>query len=291
MQIRPTLGCKTFTLLVALLIVLSGCSRMNLAYRNLDMLVTWSLNDYLDMSNDQQSRFREQLREHLGWHCRTQLPDYLDALERMQLQVRQGQLDSTALQAHYQKAKQAIHVIAVEVTPTTTQLLRDLDDAQVREFGEALAKDQREREEKYLQPPLPQQVRERAERMQERIEQWTGSTSKAQRQRIVEWAEALGAQNSRWLEARVQWQNALHDAVVDRHQPGFEARIARLLQDRDSFWTEAYRTNFANTEQTAIDLISDLYAMSDEKQRRHIDDRLQDMLQDLGSLDCLSQAR
>ena len=291
MQIRQALGCKAFLSLVVVTVVLAGCSRMNLAYRNLDLLIPWSLNDYLDMNRDQQKRFRERLNEHLSWHCRTQLPSYLDAIERMQLQVRQGQLNEAALRAHYQDAKQAIQAIAVEITPTTTQLLRDLDDKQVRELNESFDEDRREREEKYLEPPLAQQIRERSERMRERVEQWMGSTSAAQQQRILEWAHTLGEQNRLWLGNRVHWQQALSDAVAKRHEADFEERIARLLQDRESFWTDDYRAAFASTEQAAIELISDLYAMSDADQRRHLEGQLEEMRKDLSSLDCLPTSR
>ncbi|HAQ86012.1 MAG TPA: hypothetical protein DCR78_06185, partial [Pseudomonas sp.] len=96
MQISQALVRQTILILLACAVVLTGCSRMNLAYRNLDLLIPWSLNDYLDMNRDQQTRFREQLREHISWHCRTQLPGYLDLIEQLQAQVRQGSLDEPA---------------------------------------------------------------------------------------------------------------------------------------------------------------------------------------------------
>lgn len=291
MQMRQAFSRKTLLILLAFTLVTAGCSRMNLAYRNLDLLIPWSLNDYLDMNRDQQQRFRAQLREHLGWHCRTQLPEYLDSVELLQGQVRQGEIDGPVLHAHYRDARQAIQTIAVEITPTTTQLLRDLDDEQVRELGEALEKDRRERDEKYLQPPLAEQIRERSERMRERVDQWLGSTSAAQRQRILEWAHALGDQNRLWLGNRVQWQQALIAALDQRQEPEFAQRIETLLQDREALWSADYRAAFARAEQVTIDLISDVYALSDPAQRRHLDEQLEDLRKDLSSLDCLANAR
>ena len=291
MQIRQALGQKMILVLLACAVVLSGCSRMNLAYRNLDLLIPWSLNDYLDMNRDQQTRFRAQLREHIRWHCRTQLPGYLDLIERLQAQVRQGSLDESALRAHYENAQEAIQLIALEITPTSVQLLRELDDRQVRELDEQLEKDRQEREKKYLEPPVDQQIRKRTDRMQERVEQWAGKVSAAQRQRIREWARALSEQNQLWLDNRAQWQKSLLNALRNRQQPDFDERIARLLQDREVYWTAPYRAAFPAVEQTTIDLILDLHDMTDVAQRRHIDERLQDMRKDLGSLDCLPATR
>lgn len=291
MQIRQVLGRKSILVLLACAVVLSGCSRMNLAYRNLDLLIPWSLNDYLDMNRDQQTRFRAQLREHISWHCRTQLPGYLDLIERLQAQVRRGSLNESALRALYGNAQEAIQTIALEITPTTVQLLRDLDDRQVRALDEQLEKDRQEREKKYLEPPLDQQIRQRADRMQERVEQWLGKAGAAQRQRIHQWARALSGQNQLWLDNRAQWQRSLVEAVRNREQANFDERIARLLQDPEVYWTAPYRAAFPAVEQATIDLVIDLYDMADATQRRHLDKRLQDMRRDLGSLDCLPATR
>jgi hypothetical protein len=291
MQIRQVLGRKSILVLLACAVVLTGCSRMNLAYRNLDLLIPWSLNDYLDMNRDQQTRFRAQLREHISWHCRTQLPGYLDLIEHLQAQVRRGSLNESALRAHYENAEEAIQTIALEITPTTVQLLRDLEDRQVRELDDQFEKDLQEREKKYLEPPLNQQIRKRADRMQERVEQWLGKASAAQRQRIHEWARALSEQNQLWLDNRAQWQRSLVEAVRNREQANFDERIARLLQDREVYWTAPYRAAFPAVEQATIDLVIDLYDMANATQRRHLDERLQDMRRDLSSLDCLPATR
>lgn len=291
MQIRQTRGCKTLLLLVALTLIIAGCSRINLAYRNLDTLIPWWIDDYLDLNRDQQKRFRAQLRDHLSWHCQTQLPIYLDTLGQLQHQVRRDEINEATLRTHYQNAKQAIQKITEEITPTTTQLLHDLDDAQVRTLNEALEKDRRERAEKYLQPPLDRQIRERAERMGERVEHWLGTISAAQRQRILIWAHTLGEHNRVWLDNRVQWQHALSAAVAQRREAGFDDRIARLLQGGEAFWTDEYRAAFDRIEQAALDLASDLYAMSGADQRAHLDRQLENLRKDLGSLACLPESR
>ena len=291
MHIRQTRGCKTLLLLVTLTLIIAGCSRINLAYRNLDTLIPWWIDDYLDLNRDQQKRFRAQLRDHLSWHCQTQLPVYLDILGQLQHQVRRDEINEATLRTHYQHTKQAMQAIAQEITPTATQLLRDLDDAQVRTLNEALEKDRRERAEKYLQPPLDQQISERAERMGERVEHWLGMISAAQRQRILVWAHTLGEHNRLWLDNRVQWQHALSAAVAQRHEAGFDDRITRLLQDGEIFWTAEYRAAFDRIEQAALDLASDLYAMSDTDQRSHLDGQLENLRKNLGSLACLPESR
>lgn len=290
MHIRFAAVRMGLALLVAISLTVAGCSRIDLAYRNLHLLIPWSLNDYLDLSRDQQKRFRAQLQSHLGWHCRTQLPNYLDAIERLEQQVSSNRLDEAALRQHYEQARRAVQTVAVEITPSSTELLRELNDRQVSELKEGLEKDRREHREKYLEPPLSQQIDDRAERVLQRVEQWLGSSNDAQRERIRDWARTLAEQNRYWLANRAKWQQALSDALDNRAEPGFEARIATLLQDRESLWTDDYRAAFGRTEQATIDLVLSLYRLSDDAQRQHLAEQLDSLRDDLGSLKCLSQA-
>lgn len=282
---------KLLLLSIAALLLLSACSRINLAYRNLDILIPWSLNDYLDMNSAQQARLKAQLREHQAWHCRNQLPIYLEGLETLQREVAEDRIEIATLRAHRRKMRQAIEAIAVRITPSVSELLGSLDERQVRRLQETLAEKQRQLQEKFVEPELPRQIRERAERMQERVEHWAGRLDAAQRQRILQWSHSQGEQNRRWLENRRHWQAALVETVKQRHDSDFPARLAPLLQEPEAFWTEAYRRSVPRTEQATLELIRDLYAMASAAQRSRLSQRLQGLHDDLASLDCLDEAR
>ncbi|WP_312956076.1 DUF6279 family lipoprotein [Pseudomonas songnenensis] len=282
---RTTTRLLLLTLLTALLI--SGCSRATLVYRNLDMLVPWSLNDYLDLDRSQQRDLRERLRQHLAWHCSTQLPELLASLQQLERESASGRLEREDLAPHYHGVREAMHSIAVEVTPTATDLLRALSDAQVDELRRSLAENRREHRGKYLEPPLEQQIRERAERMQERLQYWFGPLNAEQRQRVLLWAHTLGEQNRRWLDNRERWQQMLLAAVEERHADDFDARIARLLQEREALMNESDRATLQRAERAGLDLVADLHALADDGQRAHLTNRLAQLQTDFGSLKCL----
>ena len=86
-------------------LALGACSRMGLAYRNLDVIIPWTLSDYLDMNGEQKDWFNERLKEHLNWHCTTQMPGYLDWLDRLQTMVETNQVTDAALQARTAEAE------------------------------------------------------------------------------------------------------------------------------------------------------------------------------------------
>lgn len=281
---------KLLVVVLTLSLVLAGCNRVGLAYRNLDVIIPWTLNDYLDMNAGQKSWFNDTLKEHLAWHCTTQLPGYLDWLDRLQQMVDNNQVTDAALQARTVEAKQAIAEVAREITPSAIQLLQGLDDQQVKDMSDALAKDLRKRQDEYLKPPLAQQIKERAERMSKRLDTWMGPLSASQQNRVTAWSIALGKQNQEWIGNRAHWQAQFIDALQQRHSADFPQKIQQLLVDRESLWTPQYRTAYAQTEAAARGLIIDLMAESTQQQRLKLTQKINGVRSDFKALKCLKAA-
>lgn len=281
---------KQIAALLIFTLALGACSRVGLAYRNLDVIIPWSLSDYVDMNGEQKDWFNERLKEHLSWHCTTQLPGYLDWLDRLQAMVESNQVNDAALQERTAEAKQAIAETAREITPSAIELLQGLDDKQVAEMDEAFAKDLRKRQQEYVKPPLAQQIKERGERMEKRLNDWLGPLSDTQKQRVVAWTNALGDQNTQWIANRAHWQQQFSAAVAQRQSPEFPQRIETLLVNRERLWTADYRKAYANTEAQARSLFVDLMAESTPQQRQRLLKKIEGVRKDFNDLKCLKAA-
>lgn len=281
---------KSIMLLIAVFVLLSGCSKVGLAYRHLDVIIPWSVNDYLAMNSTQKRWLDDRLKEQLTWHCTTQVPGYLTWLDRLQKMVETNQVTEAELKARAAEGKLAIEQISKQVTPTAVELLSQLDDKQVQNMQEAFAKDLREHKEEFVDPPLDQQISERTERMEKRLAPWIGDLNEAQHQRVVAWSVALGEQNKQWMDNRAHWQGLFIAAVQQRKAPDFSQRIAPLLQNRSSFWTTQYRQAYEQTEQAAIRLLVDLMADSTPDQRQRLIKKIADVRQDFADLSCLKGA-
>lgn len=277
---------KTFISLWLSLTLLAGCSQIGLTYRHLDFIIPWSLNDYLDMNASQKDWLDERLKEHLSWHCTTQIPGYLDWLDRLQGMVENNQVNQEQLKARTAEARQAIATLSKEITPSAVELLRQLDDQQVGEMQAALAKDLRKHEDEFVDQPLDKQISERAQRMEKRLTPWMGKLNAAQQARVMQWSTSLGEQNRLWIDNRAHWQSLLLAAVKQRNAADFDQKIASLLQDRQTFWTPEYRATYDHTEQAAISLIADLMAQSTADQRQKLLAKIADVRKDFTDLSC-----
>ncbi|MBF8743068.1 MULTISPECIES: DUF6279 family lipoprotein [Pseudomonas] len=264
-----------------------ACSRIDLAYRNLDVLVPWSLGDYLNMNRQQKAWLDQRLKQHLTWHCQTQLPGYLAWLDQIRRMVADDQVTDQALRQRTDEARQAIARVAEAITPSATELLRGMSDDQVKEMSQAFRDDIRKRQAQYDKTPLPKQVSERAQRMEERLEPWFGELNAPQRLRVLTWSQALGDQNGQRIANRAHWQQQLVQVLAQRDTPAFEPRLAQLLQRKESLWTPEYRIAFQRSEQQARNLLVDLVRQSTPGQRQHLLARLAKVRSDFTELKCM----
>ncbi|WP_339731558.1 DUF6279 family lipoprotein [uncultured Pseudomonas sp.] len=277
---------KTLLLLLCLSLLISACSRAGLAYRNLDWLVPWRLNDYLNLDSQQQAWLKPRLQTHLQWHCSAELPRYIDWLQTTESILAQPQPDSAQLLEQFAQFDAALNRISVEITPTAIELLQGLSEQQVRELYAAMDEDNLEDRQDFLDPPLATQISERQTRMQERLRPWLGRLNSAQTEHIATWANSLGEQNRLWLENRQLWQAELRKVVAERDSADFAERVTRLLQQRESFYSDEYRASYGRSRQALATLFSQLLSNSDEAQRERLSHRLRDLRRDLAEQQC-----
>ena len=277
---------KPLLLLLCLSLLISACSRAGLAYRNLDWLVPWRLNDYLNLDSQQQAWLKPRLQTHLQWHCSAELPRYIDWLQSTESILAQPQPDSAQLLEQFAQFDAALKRIGIEITPTAIELLQGLSEQQVRELYAAMDEDNLEDRQDFLDPPLATQISERQTRMQERLRPWLGRLNQAQTEHIATWANSLGEQNRLWLDNRQRWQAELRQVVAERNSPDFAERLTPLLQQRERFYSDEYRASYGRSRQALATLFSQLLSSSDEAQRERLSHRLRDLRRDLAEQQC-----
>lgn len=277
---------KSLCLLLSLGLLVSACSKAGLAYRNLDWVISWRVNQYLDLDSQQKTWFKPKLQEHLTWHCSTELPRYVDWLQRTEQLVQAPEPDARQMEAQMIEAEQAFNAIVQQTNPTTVALLAGLRPEQVERLYARMEKDNREDRQKFLEPPLETQISERAERLEKRLKPWFGSLNETQRARVAQWASERRDQNRLWLENRARWQGEFRRVLDDRDAEDFAQRMSHVLENRrgghDQQTTQAYE----QSRQAMAALLSDLLAAADHRQRDQVNQRLTLIRSDLAGEIC-----
>ncbi len=275
---------------IALLLMLTACSRIGLAYRNLDLIIpgpstiTWTS----EASKRLVQRTPQGPPDLALHHPIARLPRLAGSPQDHGAN-RPGDRRSPA--TAYPGSRGRHRPNRTGNHPSAIELLQGLNDDQVDDMDAAFVKDQRKRQQQYLKPTLQEQIQERSERMVKRLDDWLGPLNDAQRQRVMAWSTALGDQNQQWIANRAHWQNQFSEAVAQRHSPDFPKRIEQLLVNRESLWTPAYREAFSKTEAQARSLLVDLMAESTPPQRERLLKKIDGVKKDFTDLKCLKAAR
>ncbi|MEY3873112.1 MAG: hypothetical protein RLZZ296_2107, partial [Pseudomonadota bacterium] len=70
-----------------LIVGLQGCGALRLAYNQSPLATYWYLDDYLDFNQTQRPLVKTALDDIQQWHRQTQLPLYIETLEKLQTQM------------------------------------------------------------------------------------------------------------------------------------------------------------------------------------------------------------
>jgi hypothetical protein len=124
----PALGRIIGLLTLAALV--SGCSAIKLGYNNLDDIAYWWVDRYLDFTDDQTLRVREDLARLHQWHRREELPEIAAILHRME-QLAPNDVSPAQACSFVPAIRQRIHALSDRAEPAIVTLALDLTPEQL----------------------------------------------------------------------------------------------------------------------------------------------------------------
>lgn len=262
-------------LLLALLIpaLLSGCG-VKLAYNNLDRIIPWVADDYIEFDDIQEEYFRAELASVLYWHRISELPEYAAALRRFDADVSDGltmeellTMETQVLDASHRMRARFVPMSAEILYSTTPQQLADIK----RRFDRTNAK--------YLKPLRDLDIDGERERwrsdFQDGFEFFVGRASSAQAERIAQIAVDYIPEERMWIEYRERWQQDVF-MLVDQElsYPELLVRVGAMVGHRERWYGENYDEVMRNNESLYRALAIDLTNSLSERQQRALSKKL-----------------
>jgi hypothetical protein len=112
-------------------VLLQGCSAVKLAYNQVPQLAYWQLNSYLDFSEAQTERVRNELGDLHQWHRDTMLPRHAELLQKVQQQLPSAISSEQACRT-YDTVRTQFDKVVTQAEPKLVWLAAQLTDAQIR---------------------------------------------------------------------------------------------------------------------------------------------------------------
>ena len=270
-------------------LLLQGCSAVRFGYGNADSLARWWIDQYLDMSPEQDALVRERLTRYLAWHRKTQLPDYVSVLRQGQKFVSGQPTAGDALALGDSMVRRG-RVLAEQATPDIAEFLATVTPAQIdRMAGRQAEKNADYAKEAQLADGESGQRKARYKRLLERTEYWFDDLSGEQKNALRRLIDAQASGSQFWYEERLRRQREWLDLVrlVQRERPPRE-RVIQLLRDytaRFDMPTDPARLAQATAlRRAAAELAVAIHALTTPAQRAHAEHKLGELIRDFTEL-------
>jgi hypothetical protein len=268
-------GLRDAVVAAALVALLAACSSLTrVAYNNAVFAATWVVDDWFDLHDGQRDWVKERFERLLAWHRTSELPAYERLLQDTAAHASARITEEDARRIH-REMRALYHRVLRQAIPDAADFLLQVHPEQVEHLARRFAEDNAEAMKQSVKGTPRQRREARAKRYLERIEDWTGRLSPAQRDLVSARVAAMEDIADEWLGDR-RFRQAETLALI-RAKPSREAMIAgltRLLVDTDSWRRPEYVAKLKARDEHVFAMIAALDATLAPEQRGRLNRRL-----------------
>jgi hypothetical protein len=167
--------------LLTLAASLTGCSAIKLAYNNFDEVAYWWLDSYLDLTDDQSPRLRQDLERLQQWHRIHELPEFIAMLHNMEA-LAPGEISPAQACAFVPRIRERLKVVAHRAEPPAVTLAISLEPEQLAHLERKYQKTLAEYRKDWVRLPPSELHDKRMKQFLERSEMIYGRLDDPQRQ-------------------------------------------------------------------------------------------------------------
>jgi len=269
------LGWKPFSIVI-LILSLSGCGA-KFVYNNLDWLILEYVDDYVTLTNDQESILEFRLQALAKWHRQSELPSYVEQIETLR-NMPKSELTADFILAQRVSIKQQIKAIVAQAAPDVYALAVQATPEQEQEFLENFNKEQSKHLDKYL-GLNDQETRELyADRIGAGIDKWLGSVTPKQQEIVNSWANEMEITTPEWRSYQSRILQTLALLFEKKSDTGyFQKTLMALLLEPESFYSEKLSQQIEKNMIISSEKIVMLLDVATDKQWAHYQGELKDL--------------
>jgi hypothetical protein len=268
-----------FKLIFLLFIIafLQGCSS-KLAYNNADWLAQWYIDDYLDLSRDQNRILEAELDSLLTWHRETQLSHY-----RQQLVALSNDLDNlptseqlwlnhfNEITDHWQRVRHELSIRAAKLAPQLSQ-------QQVNYLFAKLEDNNQERLNDFNEQSIEEYRADRLERLLETIENYLGTVSKQQESYAATFVNQATITEQEWFDNKVKLQAAMKRMFVSSTKEELTTELYKIMINPDQFKSDTLINAYPHNRQLLVSMLQKITTSLDYDQIMYFKNEINDLI-------------
>ncbi|WP_354685672.1 DUF6279 family lipoprotein [Cupriavidus necator] len=260
---------------------------MKLGYQQGDRLAYWWIDNYVDVTPDQEPPTREAIARFFAWHRKAQLPEIANLLQQAKADVRQQV--TPAMVERFQDASQRLARQSFEYAmPDMADMLLMLTPEQIHRMEKKFAEGNAKYRKKFLNSNPAEREAARFDKVMDYAKLVYGNFSNEQ-EKAIRTAMAPVVQNAeeRYAERVARQQEWLKMVrFVQATQPP-KAQVIDLLRRFRNYWQNPpgkHAVSHDATSNAGIALTVAIANMTTPQQRAHAEERFQKWIDDTHAL-------
>lgn len=288
-NMQTSFSSRTRLLCLGLLVaLLAACSSFRFAYNQGDTLLYWWMNAYLDLDSEQSAAVKKDIDALFAWHRKTQLPDYVQVLQKAQRQLAANPTQAD-LAADYRDIQRRGKELLLKAAPELAELAITIKPAQIRQVEKKFEKNNKDFRKKYLGDEDDRR-KARYKKSLEQFEQWFGNFNGDQEDQVRRLSDARPNDSKTWYDERVRRQQmilALLRKIV-QEKPNKEAATTlvrnAINEEFARFETGEKKAMFDGYLDATTRYTLEVIRMTTPEQKAHAQKRILGWIGDLNAL-------
>ena len=259
-----------------ILLTLGGCNWLKVGYRWADSVILFKVNQYLDLSDEQEDSLEAVIAEKIRWHRHTQLPQYRQFLAQFKVAVSQ-ELTPGRVEILFTRWAELQNALFLKLIPPAAALLLSTTEEQQLRLRKRLEADNQEMA-KTFQLPEAERRSKRARWLQEIFENWIGPLTTAQEPLMIQFARSTPLQEELRLENRLQGQEKFFTQLQQKQTATALAALLNQLWVYDyQKAVKVYPKQHKEVKKSYQSLMVEVYKLMTEKQKTELLQNIDEM--------------
>lgn len=259
-----------FPLVILFSFLLSACSS-SFVYNNIDWLLYWYLDDYVDLSSDQKAVVDDQIASWQSWHRSTELKKYQVQLQSLKIKLDIGPLNQEQWLNEFDEARQHLHRFRSKIAPDLASIAQQLSQDQITGILSTWKKKRQEKQDDFDERTEEERLSRREERLTESVEDNLGKLGRQQLNIIKKYARQLIPTFTERTVYQTTLQDTVRDIFANRNRSDFTQRLTLLISNPDQYKIAQYQQDLDHNARLYAQMLAELNLTLSQDQKRRLD--------------------
>jgi hypothetical protein len=258
-------------------VLLYGCSS-KFVYNNLDWIIEWYVDDYVQLSAQQNLLVEKRLDVLHQWHREEELIKYRDQLEQIATDLDNLPVDIGQLDAHLQQIFVHWQTMRKQVSYELATLAPTLNSKQVNYLFTQLEDRNKKQLDEFEELGIKAYNKKRQKNIEQSLDEYLGSVTELQKYSVSYFVKNANVLQAPHIAFTRTYQQQLKNTFAQKDPQKLTDILLLLLNNSESFRTPEYNEKLSENRQLALNLLHNISETLTSQQIEHLQHKINDFI-------------